>query len=134
MLKIKDIFRFIKYALSGALATAPELLILYWLTDKLGAWYVYSSILAYGFGFTISFFLRKFWAFKDYSFKKIWHQFLVYITVLGTSLFLNTVLIIFLVEKLNLFYLLAQFVAGVFIGWLGYLINERITFKVKIRG
>lgn len=131
MLKLKDIFRFIKYAVSGALATVPELLILYLLTDQFGLWYVYSSIIAYGIGFTISFFLRKLWAFKDYNFKKIWHQFLLYIIILGISLFLNTAVLVFLVEKLHLFYLLAQFLSGALICWIGYLINERITFKSR---
>ena len=127
---MKQISLFIKYAIGGATATIVELVVLYFLTDKLGIWYVYSSIVAYGLGFTASFFIRKLWAFEDYDFKKIGRQFLIYASVLGSIMLLfNTVALIFMVEKLNLPYLLAQFFSGLVIGLIGFFVNEKLTFK-----
>ncbi|MCX6792825.1 MAG: GtrA family protein [Candidatus Falkowbacteria bacterium] len=123
---------FVKYAIGGAIATLIELVILYILTDQLGIWYVYSSLVAYAFGFISSFFIRKIWAFEDYDFKKVGRQFLIYASVLGISMLLfNTAALIFMVERLHIPYLLAQFFSGLVVGFLGFFINEKVTFKQK---
>lgn len=129
---MKQAFLFIKYAIGGTIATFIELVILYLLTDKFGMWYVYSSFFAYGLGFVSSFFVRKLWAFEDYDFRKVGRQFLLYAGVLGIIMLLfNTAALIFMVETLHLPYLLAQFFSGLVIGFLGFFINEKVTFKQK---
>jgi len=129
---MKQISLFIKYAIGGAIATLIELVVLYVLTDRFCLWYVYSSFFAYGFGFMASFFIRKLWAFDDYNFKNIGRQFLIYVSVLGViMLAFNTVALVFMVERLHLPYLLAQFFSGLVIGFMGFFVNEKITFKQK---
>jgi len=127
---MKQTFLFIKYAIGGAIATLLELMMMYFLTDKLGVWYLYSSIIAYSFGFIVSFSIRKLWAFADYNFKNVGRQFLIYIAVLGFGMLLiNTIVLVLMVEWLQLQYLLAQFLAGLVIGLIGFFINKKVTFK-----
>lgn len=127
---MKKSWLFIKYAIGGAIATLIELAILYLLTEKFCWWYVYSSLVAYAFGFISSFFIRKLWAFEDYDFKRIGRQFFIYASVLGVILLLfNTAALVFMVERLHIPYLLAQFLSGLFIGLLGFFVNEKVTFK-----
>lgn len=125
----QELIQFIKYVIGGGITTLIELVILYLLTNKVGMWYVYSSIIVYGFGFTISFFIRKIWAYKDYDFSKTGQQFLVYILILSVTLVLNTLILTTMVRRFHFHYLLAQFLGGIVIGWLGFLINDKITFN-----
>ena len=77
---------FIKYTIAGFVATLFELLVMYILTDLNDWWYVYSSIVGFCFGFIISFFFRKYWAFKDYSLKNLHKQISLYFFIFVINL------------------------------------------------
>ena len=66
---------FLRYFVCGITATLVNLFSLYIFTDKVGIWYLYSSVLAFLISLLVSFVLQKFVVFKDTNTHKIHHQF-----------------------------------------------------------
>lgn len=60
----------VKYALSGGLGVLINLAVLYIFTEKIGIWYLTSSIIAFIISLLTGFFLQKFWTFRDNDFRR----------------------------------------------------------------
>ena len=106
-------FRVIKYLIAGGTATLVNLLILYTLTEFFQLWYLLYSALGFITSFFVSFYLQKFWTFRDKDKEKIYQQLKMYFIVALANLGLNTGLMYFSVEILKFWYLLAQiFISG----------------------
>lgn len=54
----------LKFAVVGGVSRATQTLVLFVLTDKLGVWYVWSSLVAVGVVFVFGFMANRFWTFK----------------------------------------------------------------------
>ncbi len=118
----------VRYVISGASATIVNLSFLYFFTDLLGIWYVYSAAFAYPVAFVVSFALQKFWTFKNGTLSHIRSQFVFYVALGTLNMFLNSYLIYLVVETTGFHYLAAQLCIGVFIA-LWSLMFYRVFFK-----
>lgn len=122
----------LKYACSGGIGAAINLLILYILTDKIGIWYLTSSVVAFIISLLVGFFLQKFWTFRDNGFTHLKKQLTIYIILGGINFFLSPTLLYVFVERFHIWYVLAAvFVMGT-LAIVNYLINKFITFKKDI--
>ncbi|MFA5987849.1 MAG: glycosyltransferase [Candidatus Paceibacterota bacterium] len=114
----------------GAIAViGPDMILLYVLAYVIGVWYLYASVIAYITSVLMSFFLQKFWAFKDSSLEGVHGQFAMFVGVVILDVFLNTSLVFFLVEFLNSWYVLAQVLSASFIGALNFIVYSAIVFR-----
>src|SRR3989338_8992608 len=122
----------VKYIFAGGTAALVNLAFLYVLTDIVGVWYLASSIVAFVFSFFTSFFLQKFWTFRDPSLKRIKKQFFIYILMGAGNFFAGPALLFVFVEFFHIWYLLGQTLAMATLAIANYLINKFITFKKDI--
>ena len=120
---------YIKYVIGGGTAAFVDLFLLYVLTDIFHLWYLYSAGLAFLAAFLVSFYLQKFWTFRDNSNKKIHKQMAAYFAVGAVNLGVNTGGIYLLVEKFNFDYLWAQIIMGALIAVGSFLIYRFVIFK-----
>lgn len=101
-------------------------LILYFLTDIIGVWYMVSAVIASFFNYGSNFILQKFWAFENKNTKTIKDQAFKY-TVMVVSLFVANLLILYIfVDYFHFWYLSAQIVATIIVTIISYLISRRI--------
>jgi len=129
---IKQFFRhqaFIKYALTGAVVTCGELILLFNLVQLRGWWYLYASSLVFFLGLVISFFLRKILVFKNDDWQSLPRQLFFYSLVWLIDIALNGGLMYALVGYLKIGYLLAQIISNLFLGIFGFAFNKLVTFK-----
>jgi len=122
----KQIF---KYIVAGGTAAVVDLSLLYLLTEFWGIWYLLSTILAFMGAFAVSFTLQKFWTFRDHAMDGIHKQLTMYFVVTAINLGLNTLFVYLLVEHGDLWYMLAQVIAGVTIAFESFLVYKFIIFK-----
>ena len=87
----------IKYLISGGSTAIVDLLILNFL-DSLGLHYLISVNIAFIFAFFMSFTLQKYWTFNDAKVTKTHHQMSVYFVVSVCNIFLNSLIIHFLLQ------------------------------------
>lgn len=119
----------IKYIISGGTAAVVQLGLLYVLTDIVGLWYIISSSIAFVVALLTSFFLQKFWTFRDDNIGRMKKQFAIYTAIGIVNFILNPTLLYIVVDFLNVWYLLGQVIVSAVLAISSYLINKFITFK-----
>jgi len=122
----------IKYYLVGASGVLVNLGILYVLTDFIGVWYLVSYSIAIYISITTNFFLNNAWTFSDAKIfqKKIfmYGKFLG-VSLLGMGLQLGCTFL--LVERAEIYYMLAALISIGIASSINFLINRRWTFGIK---
>lgn len=119
----------IKYALTGLAPSLLELGLLFILVEY-GHWhYLLASVLTYGLSFIISFLLRRYLVFTDSASRTIIKQTGWYALFFIFNILLNVCLMYVLVERAEIYYLLAQVVVNSVAGLVGFTFNRFVTFK-----
>lgn len=127
-LRNPQVFRFF---VSGAASTFLTFLLLYFFTDILKIWYLVSSVLAYTITILTNFLTQKFWAFRGKHSKGTPAQLFLFVAVHLLNLSLNTAGMYLLVEKLHLWYLLAQFLVACVLMVNSFALYKSVVFKQK---
>jgi len=128
--KNKKILRFF---VSGSAATSVDLFLLFFFTEIVGFWYIYSAILAFGSSFFVSFYMQKYWTFEDEREDIKVKQMVFYFLVASYNLVLNTTLLFFFVSFFSIHYLLSQLIAVCLMGFGSFLFYNLIIFKKSLK-
>lgn len=124
---------YIKFGISGTTATLVDLILLYVLHGVLGAGLILSSSLAFVAAFLVSFYLQKFWTFRNANTEKIPKQLLIYLFVGTTNLVLNALLVHTAVRRFHIYYLLAQLMSTILLSIWSFLMNKFVIFEKEQR-
>jgi len=119
----------IKFFIVGSSAGATDLFFLFLFYGYLKWEIVFSTSLAFILSFLVSFTLQKLWTFRNYNHKQTWTQLALYLLNAFVGLSVNGFLMHALVNKFNIWYLLAQIIVNVFIGVYNFIIFKFIIFK-----
>lgn len=127
--KLSRLWRIVRFCIAGAAGVTTYYTALYCLTEYLGVWYVYSSIVGFILNQAVNFTLQKFWTFKNTD-KKAPKQAVQYF-VMGVSLLgANTMLLYILVDRFHVWYVGAQLGLTIGLTVVSYLVSGKI-FKRK---
>jgi len=121
----------VKFGLSGAAAASVHFSLLYILTDIVGVWYILSTSVSFIVAFLVSFFLQKFWTFRDNTRNRIKKQMGVYFIVGVVNLLANTSGMYLLVDLVGIMYIIAQFIVGLVIASGTFFVYRYIIFGRK---
>jgi len=116
-----------KFATAGTIALAVNLVLLYLLTEKANIYYLLSAAFAFIVSITVSFMVNEKWTFNATHNKK--KEYEKYVLVNTLILFGDLIVLSILVDKLKLWYLLAQALAIIPLGTLNFYIQKNWTFK-----
>lgn len=128
-----------RYFFVGGLAFSSDFLLLYFLTSKLGVYYLVSAPVAYMFGVILNYFLSIKWIFKDSGLKNKWWEFFFFMIIGVIGLFLNQALLWFCTGIVGLFYLYSKLISTIivylwnFFGRKWFLYNKKQPQKAKIQ-
>ena len=123
--------KLIRYLISGGTAALVNWVTLYLLVHVGTMHYLYASVLAFIVSIGASFAMQKFWTFRDNLMHDIRMQFSRYLIVILLSLVLNTALVYLLVEKMSVWYLLAQVIATVIIAITNFFCYKHFVFRER---
>lgn len=123
---------YLKYVASGIIGLNVDVGCLYFFTNVLGIWYLFSAAIVSCIVFFVSFYLQKFWTFRDKSKCAMHQQMLKYLAIGLLNLLLNLIGIYILVEKFNIYYLIAQLMVCSVIGIESFFIYKLLIFKCRI--
>ena len=121
-----------KYYLVGASGVLVNLGLLYFLTDIIGAWYVFSQAVAAGVSMTTNFTLHKFLTYRKESKEaKTLERYIKFITIslLGMGILLGLTYV--LVENFAMYYMHAAMLSIAIAGSFNYFANRKWTFGIK---
>lgn len=120
----------IKFFLAGCLTGLFHLLALFIFHDLFFWPIIFSTSFAFILAFAVSFSLQKLWTFRNYSHKKLPRQLILYFGGAFINLNLNALAMYWLVNNMELWYMLAQLIVSLFLGLLNFLNYKFIVFKV----
>ena len=120
---------YIKYFIAGITGAAVHLFILTVFYRFLGVSVVISTSLGFVVAFFVSFYLQKFWTFRDNGRDEMLKQMMIYFIVGAVNMTLNASLMYWLVEKLSVWYLLSQVMVSGVIAIESFLIYKFVIFK-----
>ncbi len=120
--------RIVRFIVSGAIATSVNLGSIFVFTHYFDIWYLYSSVIAFGIAFGISFVLQKIWTFQDRSSEHVHTQAALFLFIIILGLGLNTLLLYGLVEFLGIHYLAGQLLSGVCIAVFNFFSYKHVVF------
>ncbi|HYA31267.1 MAG TPA: GtrA family protein [Thermodesulfovibrionales bacterium] len=124
--------KIIGFFLIGAFSTLIDVGLLYFFTEYIGIWYLYSATVSYICGMIINFLLNKYLNFRDTS-RNYLRQFSFFALISMSSLALTLGLLYIAVEIYSINYLLGKALA-VFIAFLwNYFGQSKITFHLGKR-
>lgn len=121
-----DVYRIIRFLISGGSAATVDIAVLWILEEKFDMWYLTASVLAFLVAFLVSFFLQKFWTFRDANKEGMHRQMVVYFTVSVINLCLNTLLMYVFVDWFGIWYILSQVIVSLMIACMSFFIYRRI--------
>lgn len=122
----KSIFKFI---IAGSFAGGTDLVALFLFHGILKLEIVFSTSAAFILSFVVSFTLQKFWTFRNYNSARLARQIFLYILTALIGLNLNGVAMHFLVNTLSVWYLLAQIIVNIFLGFVNFVVYKFIIFR-----
>lgn len=124
--------KLIRYLISGGTAALINWSALLLLVQIGHMYYLYASVLAFVVSIAVSFTMQKFWTFNDNLVHDIYMQFTRYLIIIFLSLLLNTVLVYLLVEKMDMWYLLAQIIATAIIAITNFFWYRYFVFRDRV--
>ena len=123
--------KFFKFIISGGIATAVDVILLFVFKDYLGLHYLIAASLAYVFAFILSFILQKFWTFDDQRRDDMYRQACWYFAVCTANLGFNAILMYVLVDRAGIWYILAQLIACAIIALWSFLVYNHYIFSKR---
>ena len=121
-------YRIIRYIFAGGTATISNLVILFICVHYFKLWYLISAVISFTCAVIISYILQKFFVFKNYSIEKMHVQFLNFFIYNLIMLGVNTTLMYIFVDKIGLWYLLAQAIVAIITAFINYNYFNRVIF------
>jgi len=122
--------RIMRFVVTGAIAAAVNLSVLYVATAYGHIWYLYSAMLSFIVAFVVSFLLSKFWAFGNRARLGTERQLVLHLLVATANLGINTALMYLFVEGFGLWYMFAQVCAAILIAFESYFAYQWI-YRVR---
>jgi len=120
--------RMIGFLLIGALASAIDIGLLYYLTEFAGIWYIASATLSYCCGTIVSYGMNKYLNFHDGS-RQYLSQFMTFAAISVSCLMMNLGIIWLAVEIFSIGYISAKILATLFAFFWNYHGQKTITFR-----
>jgi putative flippase GtrA len=130
--KITDNLKIVKFLIAGGTATLTTFFFLYLFTEVFLLWYLFSSILAFLIAVVVSFTLQKYWTFAGEQEKRGRHQFVIFLAFGAFGLGLNVLSMYLLVDRVGLWYMLAQFITSAGIAVMNYFFYQSVVFKPRL--
>lgn len=123
-------FRIAIYAFSGFLGMGTNIFLLYLLTSVFGLWYLLSGVISFTCSVFVGFFLHKEFTFNDKVKHRINKKLILFFLVAIANLVINTLLLYFLTDIMDIFYILSQVIASILVASWSYLIYYKMVFDV----
>ncbi|MFZ5955064.1 MAG: GtrA family protein [Nanoarchaeota archaeon] len=124
----KTLKQFLGYVVIAGLATLLDIFILFFLTEKIGLWYFYSSIISFVSASIPNFMLNKYFNFKNKD-KRLVQQYGVWFCISIVGLILTQMFMFIFVEYFKIYFLLAKCLTIMMVIFWDFFGNKSLTFN-----
>jgi len=118
----------LRYIISGGLSSSVDIALFSFFIKVVGLHYIVSAAISVTISFVIRFYLQKVFAFKDRNLD-IHRQVVMYSILYALSLMMTTILLYLFIDKLHIWYALAQIMAIGLVAIASFFVYRHIIFK-----
>lgn len=122
----ENLMRVIRFAITGLIGISLYFGILYFLTDYMHMWYLFSATIGFLFNVTSNFLLHKNFTFKNKEKKDTKKKMRQYLTLSLLFLGTNTLFMYILVDINHIYYMNAQIVLAIVVSIISYFTTKII--------
>jgi len=126
--KVRVAKKFVKYNLSGGMQFATDLFLLWFFTDVLGIYYIFSAVISVLCSSIIGYTLNRKYVFEK-SKRKFLEGYPIFLVITFIKMIAIVGFLFVFVDVLKIYYLFARLLTGIIIVTLMYIIHTKITFK-----
>lgn len=119
----------VKFFISGCLGGGADLVFLFVFHSLFNLGIVVSSSLAFILSFALIFTLQKIWTFRDHRQDKTFNQLILYFLNVFICLSVNGFLMHYLVNGIDIWYMLSQLIVNCLIGIYNFIVYKFIIFR-----
>lgn len=121
---------FLKFVIVGGFCGILDLLLIYFFTDIMNVWYIYSGIISFILVSVVSFFLNKIITFKnkDGNYK---NQYLGYLLIITGGIMINNFFLYVFTDMLGLWYVISRIFSSLIALFWNYRLNKVLIFQKK---
>ncbi len=120
--------QFVRFVLVGGLATFIDFFILIFLVEVLSIHYLFSASFSFIVAGMVNFYLSKKWTFKNKN-PEYGKQYAVFVVVGIIGLLLNNLILFYLVEYLDIYYIFGKVISTFIVMFWNFLMNKYMTFR-----
>lgn len=113
----------------GGIAFLVDIGLLFILTKYIHQYYLISAVISFASGLIVSFFLNKKWIFTESTVKNKYLEFVAFATIGLIGLVINEMLIWYITEKMNVYYLYSKILAAAVIYILNFLGRKYLIYS-----
>jgi dolichol-phosphate mannosyltransferase len=122
----KKYIQILKFGLGGMIGVFIGYLTLYFLTEHVGLFYVYSVIISHIVNQSFNFCFQKYVVFKNKEGSNISRQLAHYIIWISTTLLINTFMVYFLTHRCGFYYFISQIIMTTILSILNFFVTKKI--------
>ena len=120
--------KFLKYNIAGSFQFVTDLFLLWFLTDIVGFFYLFSATISVVISSVIGYSLNKKYVFQK-SQRKFLHGYGIFLTITIFKIFAVIGLLFFFVDILKINYLISRILTGLIVVGIMYTLHTKLTFK-----
>ncbi len=121
-------FEPIRYLIVGGSCSLGHIIFLYFLTDIVGIFYLYSTMTSFVFISFLGYFGQKYFTYRNFESKHT-KQFSLYVTIILIGFIMDASLMFFLVSMLEVYYIVASIITRLIIVVVNFLWTKYVAFK-----
>ncbi len=120
--------KFIRFAISGGIATIVDLSLLYTFTEFFHIWYLFSAALSFVVGSITHYSISRLWVFSSNNGDRI-KEFISFFTIHSMNLSISLTLVFILVEYAQMWYILAKILTVLITTFVNFFLQRKFTFN-----
>lgn len=125
-MKKEKFLEIVRFGASGGIGVIVGYTTLYILTEYIGLWYLWSSMISCFLSYVVGFFMQKFWTFQNKETRELKKQFFVYIIISVLFFITNTGFMYIFVTCLHIQYILSQVILTIVLSVISYFTSKKI--------
>lgn len=124
--------RFLKFCIVGGSGILVNMSLLWFFTEKLGAYYIISSMISIETSIITNFFFNDTWTWKSVTSngirERLWRG-LQFNLICALGAIINMIILYSLTEFLNIYYLISNIIGITVVVFWNFYVNDKVTWK-----
>lgn len=125
------VHKVLRYVFSGGIAAGINIALFSFLLLTFKVWYLLASVISFSVSFVASFYMQKYWTFRDSSTAQTKKQLFYYFLITAANLGINVVLMMLFVQGIGIHPVIAKAITLIILACWSFVVYQKYIFTKK---